>query len=138
MATKGYELLADEYHETTSKPGEPFTFKTYRKGDTIQLDAENARRLIEADAVVDPNADGSQEPGGETVAPEGKVTDEVPAGTGSAPGDTSEPPSRSGSKADWVAYATAEARGDDRLTAEEADAATRDELAERFLGPKES
>lgn len=46
-------------------------------------------------------------------------------------------PVRSASKADWVAYATDEARGDDRLTPEDADAATRDELAERYLGAKE-
>lgn len=46
-------------------------------------------------------------------------------------------PNRSSSKADWVAYATDEARGDDRYTEDEANDATRDELADRFLGPKE-
>lgn len=55
MATKEYELLADRYHETTSKPGEPFTYKEYKKGDPIKLDAEQAERLIAAGAVADPS-----------------------------------------------------------------------------------
>lgn len=70
--TKGYELLAGTYHETTSKPGEPFTYKTYVQGDTIQLDAEQAERLIKAGAVKDPKAaKDSGEPGGTPKAPGG-------------------------------------------------------------------
>lgn len=41
-------------------------------------------------------------------------------------------PARSASKADWVAYATDEARGEQRLTAEEADGLTRDQLAAAY------
>lgn len=47
-------------------------------------------------------------------------------------------PSRAGSKADWVAYATQEAPIDgEKLTAERAEAMTRDQLVEKYLGPKE-
>lgn len=41
-------------------------------------------------------------------------------------------PTKSASKADWVAYATDEARGADKLSAEEAEAKTRDELVAIF------
>lgn len=41
-------------------------------------------------------------------------------------------PAKSASKADWVAYATDDARGDDRLTKEEADALTKEQLAEKY------
>ncbi len=63
-------------------------------------------------------------------SPMGAFVEETPEGEDGAP-------ARSASKADWVAYATDDARGDDRLSSEDADAATRDELAERFLGAKE-
>jgi hypothetical protein len=43
-------------------------------------------------------------------------------------------PSRSSSKADWVKHATSPAGG---MTDADANAKTRDELAEHFLGPKE-
>ncbi len=39
---------------------------------------------------------------------------------------------KASSKADWVAFATDDARGDDKLSAEDAEAMTRDELAEKF------
>lgn len=39
------------------------------------------------------------------------------------------------SKADWVAFATDDARGEGRLSAEDAEALTRDELAEKFATP---
>jgi len=41
-------------------------------------------------------------------------------------------PARSASKSTWVAYATRAG-----MTADEADQLTRDQLAERYLGPKE-
>lgn len=73
-STKGYVLLADEYHETTSKPGDPFTYKTHRKGATIQLDAEQAERLLAADAVEEKGAKRSAgKPGGQTKAPKGSA-----------------------------------------------------------------
>lgn len=43
------------------------------------------------------------------------------------------PPTRSASKADWVAYAVAHGGS----TEADAQAATRDQLAEAYLGPKE-
>jgi hypothetical protein len=46
------------------------------------------------------------------------------------------PPARSASKADWVAYATSDAGGK-RFAVEDAEKLTRDQLAEKYLGPKE-
>lgn len=46
-------------------------------------------------------------------------------------------PGRSASKTDWVAYATTGAPEGLRLTEEQAEALTRDQLAEKYLGPKE-
>ncbi|MFI7547213.1 hypothetical protein [Actinoplanes sp. NPDC049599] len=54
---------------------------------------------------------------------------------GFAPSPAGDMPTRSASKADWLAYATSPAGG---MTADAADALTRDQLAEKFLGPKES
>jgi hypothetical protein len=42
-------------------------------------------------------------------------------------------PTKGSSKADWVAYATDEARGEDRLSDEEAEELTRDQLAAMYL-----
>lgn len=41
-------------------------------------------------------------------------------------------PAKSAAKGDWVAYATDEARGDDQLSEEDANALTKDELVERY------
>lgn len=58
------------------------------------------------------------------------VADPAPA---EEPADTGDKvPAKSASKADWVAYATDDARGDDRLTKEEADALTKEQLAEKY------
>lgn len=43
-----------------------------------------------------------------------------------------ETPARSASKGDWVAFATDEARGEGRLTEDEANGFTRDQLADRY------
>ncbi len=43
-------------------------------------------------------------------------------------------PNKSASKAEWVEWATNEVHGENRLTEEEAEATTRDELADRFGG----
>jgi hypothetical protein len=64
----------------------------------------------------------------EEPAPE-PAADEKPPATGV--------PTRGSSKADWLTYVTSEAAGDKRLTPEEAEAKTRDQLAEHVLGPKE-
>lgn len=49
-----YELVAELWDETTSKPGQPFDFKRHRKGDVIDLNVEDAKRLYAAGAVVRP------------------------------------------------------------------------------------
>lgn len=49
-----YQLVAERWDETTSKPGEPFTFRRHRKGDKVTLSESEARRLVMAGAVVKP------------------------------------------------------------------------------------
>ena len=49
-----YELVAVQWDEPTSKPGEPFTFIRHRRGDTVTLNEEEASRLVRAGAVVKP------------------------------------------------------------------------------------
>jgi hypothetical protein len=51
-----YELLADQWDETTSKPGEPYTFVRHYKGETVTLTEEDARRLLPVGAVGEPGA----------------------------------------------------------------------------------
>jgi hypothetical protein len=46
-------------------------------------------------------------------------------------------PSRGASKADWKTFATTAAPEGLRLTEEQAEALTRDQLADKYLGPKE-
>jgi hypothetical protein len=46
-----YELLADSWDETTSKPGEPYTFVRHTKGEVVTLTEEDARRLLPVGAV---------------------------------------------------------------------------------------
>ncbi len=50
--------------------------------------------------------------------------------------DNTGAPARNASKADWVAYATHPDREGLRLTDEAADALNRDQLAEKYLGPR--
>ncbi|MFD3929692.1 hypothetical protein [Streptomyces sp. NPDC058614] len=58
--------------------------------------------------------------------------DETPAPEPSSePDDSDKPPTRSASKADWLAYAITQG-----VDADEADKLTRDQLAERFLDTK--
>ena len=49
-----YQLVVERWDERTSKPGEPFTFVRHRKGDLVELDEADARRLVLAGAVVTP------------------------------------------------------------------------------------
>lgn len=51
-----YELVAELWDEYLSEPGKPFDFKRHRKGDLVDLDVEQARRLVAAGAVVEPGA----------------------------------------------------------------------------------
>lgn len=57
---------------------------------------------------------------------------EPPADTVEQVNDIAPTPARSASKGDWVAYATGHG-----VTETDAKAATRDQLADRFLGPSE-
>jgi hypothetical protein len=60
-----YELVAERWDKITSKPTEPLDFVRYRKGDVIDLNVDEARRLVLAGAVVKP---GSREEAQATAA----------------------------------------------------------------------
>lgn len=47
-----YRLIAKQWDQILSKPGQPFDFKRHRRGAVIELDIEDARRLVSARAVV--------------------------------------------------------------------------------------
>ena len=49
-----YQLVAVRWDQITSKPGEPLDYTRYRKGDTVDLNVEDAKRLVAAGAVVKP------------------------------------------------------------------------------------
>jgi hypothetical protein len=89
-----YELAANEYHETTSKPGDPFTYKTYTKGDKVTVeDDERAQELIAAGALVDPKAAKARkaakddEGPAQSEPPEGELDEDeqVPQGSLASP-----------------------------------------------------
>ena len=69
--------------------------------------------------------------------------DEAPAApavepTTETPAPPAERPNRGDSKVTWITYVTSDAAGDKRLDPAEAEAKTRDQLAEHVLGPKEA
>lgn len=100
------------------------------KGSKVELTEARAKELIEQDVIVDPNAtttDDDAEVGAQTVPPSGGDAE-----------DDGAVPTRGAAKGKWVAYATHEDRGEDRLTEDDAKAATRDELADKYLGPKDN
>lgn len=69
-----YVLTALRWDQITSKPNEPFDFVRHRRGDEVELNVEDARRLLVAGAV---------KPKGE------KSTEEVPGRSESkAPGSS--------------------------------------------------
>lgn len=47
-----YELIAVSWDRITSKPGQPLEFIRHRQGEVVDLDVEQARRLLRANAVV--------------------------------------------------------------------------------------
>lgn len=65
------------------------------------------------------------------------MLEKVSAASQSSDSGDDKDPTRSSSKADWVAYATDDARGESKLSKEEAESLTRDQLVEKYLGPKE-
>jgi hypothetical protein len=46
-----YRLTALKWRKVTSKPGEPYDYVQYRRGDVVDLNVEDARRLVKAGAV---------------------------------------------------------------------------------------
>ena len=63
--------------------------------------------------------------------------DQDPAPAAGAP-EEPKVPARGDTKAAWVKYVTSEAAGEKRLADADAQAMTRDQLAEHVLGPKEA
>ena len=62
-----YEIVAPYWDEIKSKPGQPFDYVRHRRGATVNLNVEQARRLVYAGAVVKPGAaDEVEQPGQET------------------------------------------------------------------------
>lgn len=49
-----YQLVAKSWEHITSKPSEPLDFTRYRRGDVVDLNVEDAKRLFAAGAVVKP------------------------------------------------------------------------------------
>ena len=49
-----YQLVAVRWDKITSKPGEPLDYERYRRGDIVDLNVEDAKRLVAAGAVVKP------------------------------------------------------------------------------------
>jgi hypothetical protein len=49
-----YQLVAVRWDKITSKPGEPLDYERYRRGDLVDLNVEDAKRLVAAGAVVKP------------------------------------------------------------------------------------
>lgn len=49
-----YQLVAVRWDQITSKPGEPLDYVRHRRGDVVDLNTEDAKRLVAAGAVVKP------------------------------------------------------------------------------------
>lgn len=139
-----YELVSEIFDQPTNDEGKTFTFKRYRKGDTVTLDLAEAQRLYKAGAVVLP---GEREVAAAAFAraqyeaalaalPEdiraqvlADVAGAAPATSVSDPEPVVEKPKRVSPKEDWVAYAVS--RGADEA---EAEASTKEDLIARFGG----
>ncbi|SDC45990.1 hypothetical protein [Nocardioides lianchengensis] len=49
-----YQLVAVRWDQITSEPGKPLDYIRHRRGDIVELNAADARRLVKAGAVVKP------------------------------------------------------------------------------------
>jgi hypothetical protein len=49
-----YQLVSVRWDQITSEPGEPLDYIRHRRGDIVDLTAEDAKRLVAAGAVVKP------------------------------------------------------------------------------------
>lgn len=128
-----YELVAVQWDEQTSKPGEPFDFIRHRAGDKVDLDVAEARRLWLAGAIVRP---GERE---RAAAEQARLVYE--AALAALPDDVraqlTEPaasteqsasrPAQVAPKAEWVDYAVSQG-----ASREEAEGLTKAELVEMY------
>lgn len=51
-----WELVADQWDEVTSKPGEPLAYVRHTAGDVVTLTQADARRLYKGGAIVEPGS----------------------------------------------------------------------------------
>ena len=49
-----WQLVLDKFRHVTSEPGKPYAFKDYKRGDVVQLDDEQADRLVTLGAFAKP------------------------------------------------------------------------------------
>lgn len=124
-----YELVAVQWDEITSKPGEPFDYKRHRRGDRVTLDVAEAKRLWLAGAIVEPGAveraaaDAARQAYAVALANLSPEDREAVLATQagvivdgeSQTGEPARPPARA-NKAAWVDYAVA--KGMDKAEAE--------------------
>jgi len=107
-----YELVALFWEEPTSKLGEPYDYVRHNRGDIVTLNVEEARRLVQAGAVVEPGsreraqaeALRAQHEAALAQLPDAARQEptEAPAGEGGA---VVLKPQQTAPKGQWVAYA---------------------------------
>src|SRR5690242_5201317 len=83
------KLNADEMNVQTSKAGDPFTYKTLKRGDEVTgLSDERVAELLEQGVLVDSKEeakeDGDKAPA-QSEAPGEKAGKQTPAGSGATP-----------------------------------------------------
>lgn len=49
-----YQLVVSRWDQITSEPGKPLDYVRHRRGDIVELNSEDAKRLVAAGAVVKP------------------------------------------------------------------------------------
>ena len=135
-----YEVAALFWERPTSKLGEPYDYVRHNRGDIVTLDVEEARRLVQAGAVVEPGAREraaaaflkAQYEAALAALPQPTSDDplaEAPpldlgAPVQDAPPDTSgDRPAQAAPKAQWVVYAV-----DNGIDAAEAEGMSKQDL----------
>lgn len=132
-----YEVVCEQWDEILSKPNEPLDFVRHVKGDLVDLDVAEARRLLKAGAVVEPGARERAAAQAARMQYEAalaalptavrdQVLGNVADGEGGEGGEGDKPRTVE-AKGTWVAYAVSQG-----MTSEEAEALTKDQLVERF------
>ncbi len=107
-----YELVALFWEEPISKVGEPYDYVRHNRGDIVTLNVEEARRLVQAGAVVEPGSRERAQAEALRAQYEAALAqlpdaarqepDEAPAGEGGA---VVLKPQQTAPKGQWVAYA---------------------------------